>query len=173
MPGPLFDLEFLPSPFALGRQCSAISFSVSKLKKEHHRQRSQKHTEKYRVCVPRERLLSGDCYSLKRTRLKGLSAPRTHCRIAKAKVIATRTSYETHIYFLRWRRKTNAPQSPSVVMKLSRDFGSPPCFLTTSMSQNEPFKLHCLCAISHTKYTVPSIVLFGRQKDSEELVWDV
>jgi len=55
------------------------------LKKEQHRQRSQKHTEKYRVCILLERLLTGDCYSLKRTRLKGLSAPRTHCPIAKAK----------------------------------------------------------------------------------------
>jgi hypothetical protein len=45
-------------------------FSVSKLKKEQHRQRSQKHTEEYRVCIPLERLLSSDCYSLKRIRLK-------------------------------------------------------------------------------------------------------
>jgi hypothetical protein len=69
------------------------------LKKEQHRQPPQKHSEKYRVCIPLERLLSGDCYSLKRTRLKGLSAPRTHCRIAKAKVMTTRTLCETHISF--------------------------------------------------------------------------
>jgi hypothetical protein len=69
------------------------------LKKEQHRQPSQKHSEKYRVCIPLEHLLSGDCYSLKRTRLKGLSALRTHCRIAKAKVMTTRTLCETHISF--------------------------------------------------------------------------
>jgi hypothetical protein len=69
------------------------------LKKEQHRQRSQKHTEKYRVSIPLECFLSGNCNPLKRTPLKGLSAPRTHCSIAKAKVMATRTSRETHFSF--------------------------------------------------------------------------
>jgi hypothetical protein len=74
LPGLLFDLV-LAFTVLSQRQYSALSFSVSQLKKEQHRQRSQKHTEKYRVCIPLERLLTGDCYSLKRTRLKGLSAP--------------------------------------------------------------------------------------------------
>jgi hypothetical protein len=91
---------FLITFTVCSRNDNVVPFnSVSKLKKEQHCQRSQKHTEKYRVCIPLERLLSGDCYSLKRTRLKGLSAPRTHCSIAKAKVMATRTSYKTHISF--------------------------------------------------------------------------
>jgi len=90
------------------RQHSALSFSGSKLKKEQHRQRSQKRTEKYRVCIPLERLLSGDGYPLKHARLKGLSAPRTHCRITKAKMMATRTLCETHIHFPCRRRKTKA-----------------------------------------------------------------
>jgi hypothetical protein len=78
------------------------------LKKDRQRQRSQKHTEKYRVCIPLERLLTGDCYSLKRTRLKDLSAPRTHCRIAKAKVMATRTSCKAHFSFPLPATKTKA-----------------------------------------------------------------
>src|SRR6185436_15170222 len=91
---------FLITFTVCSRNDNVVPFnSVSKLKKEQHRQRSQKHTEKYRVRIPLECLLSGDCYSLKRTRLKGLSAPRTNCRIAKAKVMATRTSCETHISF--------------------------------------------------------------------------
>jgi len=43
------------------------------------------------------------------------------------------------------------PQSPSVVMKPSRDFGFAVLFPNDLyVSQNEPFKLHCLCAIPHT-----------------------
>jgi len=69
------------------------------LKKEQHRQRSQKHTYEYRVCIPLECFLSSDCDPLKRTRLESLSAPRTHCHIGKAKVMATRTLCKTHISF--------------------------------------------------------------------------
>jgi len=49
------------------------------------------------------------------------------------------------------------PQSPSVVMKLSRDFGFAVLFPSDLyVSQSEPFKLHRLCAISHTKILSPS-----------------
>ena len=55
-----------------------------------------------------------------------------------------------------------APQSSSVVMKLSRYFGFPVLFPNDLyVSQNEPFKLHCLCAISHTNILFPGITLFG------------
>jgi hypothetical protein len=90
-------LEFGFTDCSSERQCVVPFISVSKLKKEQHRQRSQKHTQEYPVCIPIERFLSGDCYSLKRTRLKGLTARRTHCRIAKAKVMTTSASCETHI----------------------------------------------------------------------------
>jgi hypothetical protein len=50
-----------------------------------------------------------------------------------------------------------APQSPSVVMKLSRDFGFPVLFPNDLyVSQNELLKLHCLCAISHTNILSPA-----------------
>ena len=46
-------------------------------------------------------------------------------------------------------------QSPSVVMKLSRDFGSTGLFSNDLyISQSEPFKPHRLCAISHREDTV-------------------
>ena len=42
-------------------------------------------------------------------------------------------------------------------MKLSRDFGLPVLFLNDFyVLQSEPFKLHRLCAISHTKILSPS-----------------
>jgi len=48
-------------------------------------------------------------------------------------------------------------QSPSVVMKRSRDFGATDLFSNDLyISQNEPFKLHRLCAISHTNILSPS-----------------
>jgi hypothetical protein len=40
---------------------NVYSFSVPQLKKEQHRQRSKKHTDKCQVCVPLERFLSGAC----------------------------------------------------------------------------------------------------------------
>jgi hypothetical protein len=97
--GYFFILEF---GFTIAlRKDNVVPFvSVSKLRKEQHRQRSQKHTQEYRVCIPLERFLSGDCCSLERTQLKGMAAPRARSRIAKAKVITTRTSYEIHISFL-------------------------------------------------------------------------
>jgi len=50
-----------------------------------------------------------------------------------------------------------APQPPSVVMKLSRDFGFPRTVPNDLyVSQSEPFKLHRLCAISHTKILPPA-----------------
>src|SRR5687767_7935208 len=64
-----------------------------------------------------------------------------------------------------------APQSSSVVMKLSRDF-DPSCSLNDIyVSQNEPFKLHCLCAISHILFA--GIALSASPKDSAESVWTV
>jgi len=57
-------------------------------------------------------------------------------------------------------------------MKLSRDFGFRVLFPNDLyISQSGPFKLHRLCAISHTKKLSPSIALFGRPKDSDESVW--
>jgi hypothetical protein len=64
-----------------------------------------------------------------------------------------------------------APQSPSVVMDLSHDFGFPVLFLNDLyVSQNEPFKLHCLCAISHTNILSPSIVLRPPQGYEESIL---
>ena len=105
----------------------AISFSVSKLKKEQHRQRSYRYTQEYRVCISIERFLSGDCYSLKRTFFKGLIAPRTHCRVAKAKVMTTRTSCKTHI-----------------------------SFLLTSMSHRMNLLNRTVCALSHIRIYLPT-----------------
>ena len=57
-------------------------------------------------------------------------------------------------------------------MKLSRDFDSPVLFLNDLyVSQNEPFKLHCLCANSHTKILSPRIALFGRRKTLTNRYW--
>ena len=45
-------------------------------------------------------------------------------------------------------------------MKLSRDFGFPVLFPNDLyVSQNEPFKLHRLCGISHTDILSPGTVL--------------
>jgi len=58
-----------------------------------------------------------------------------------------------------------APQSPSVVMKLSRDLASSSLFPNDlHVSQNEPFRPHCLCANSHTNILSRSIALFGAKR---------
>src|ERR1041385_4412759 len=65
-----------------------------------------------------------------------------------------------------------APQSPSVVMKLSRDVGFPVLFPNDLyVSQNEPFKPPRLCAISHTKILSHSMVLFGCRKTLRNRYW--
>ena len=65
-----------------------------------------------------------------------------------------------------------APQSPSVVIKLYRAIGLPVLFPNDLyVSQIEPFKLHRLCAISHTKILSPSIALFGRRKTLRNRYW--
>ena len=56
-------------------------------------------------------------------------------------------------------------------VKLSRDFEFPFLFLNELyVSQNEPFKLHCLCANSHTNIA-PSIALFGHRKTLRNRYW--
>ena len=64
-----------------------------------------------------------------------------------------------------------APQSPSVVIKLYRAIGLPVLFPNDLyVSQSEPFKLHRLCASSHT---VPQHSAVRSPKDSEGSALDV
>ena len=56
-------------------------------------------------------------------------------------------------------------------MKLSPDFDYPVLFPNDLyVSENEPFKLHCLCANSHTKI-LSRIALFGRRKTLTNRYW--
>ena len=50
-----------------------------------------------------------------------------------------------------------APQSPSVVKNLSQWILDSPVLFPNDLYvlQNEPCKLYCLCASSHTQYTFP------------------
>jgi hypothetical protein len=74
--GLLLNFRVLASPVAV-RHDNVVPFvSVSKLKKEQRRQQSQQQTQEYRICIPLERFLSGDCCSLERTQLKGMAEPR-------------------------------------------------------------------------------------------------